>query len=96
MAANYVCTKDCFAGSRFRPGDVVTEEVAAFVPSCFRKLVSKQSAKMQAEIEDILPEMADENPNHIKPISMTDLHDTLTPINGSEDAGGKDDGKGEE
>lgn len=73
MAANYVCVKPCFINQRFRPGDVVEEEVATIVPKCFKALRSRTAATMEAEIEELIPEKAAGKKSRPKPITMSDI-----------------------
>jgi hypothetical protein len=77
----YVCIKETFIGARFRPGAVVEEDVASQNPSCFKKLMSKASAKMASEIEELVPEIAELNKDRIVPLSMSDLRNKTPELN---------------
>lgn len=68
----YVCTKKCFIESLYNVGDVVDQETASLAPQCFDKLQSRTKEKMEKEIEEKIPEIAERN-NVNKPISSREL-----------------------
>jgi hypothetical protein len=76
----YVCKEPCFIGRLWRVGDVTdSEELATSAPGKFLSLKSKQSAKIKAEIEDLIPEMAEKNLGRVQPITSTELYESQHP-----------------
>lgn len=72
--AYFVCKKACYTDRRIYPGDVVDDTVQSLAPECFTRLKSVKPTSMKNEIEELIPQVAEQNKNRIKPISMTDLH----------------------
>lgn len=71
--SNFVCTKPCFIKRRFLPGDVVDGEVADVIPSCFKSLKSINPAAIEAEIERVVPEVAERKPGRPKAVTMSEI-----------------------
>lgn len=81
--SKYLCMKKCYPYHLCEVGDVVDEEVAKLVPTCFHKLASTRPSAIRDEINDLLYGGMEPESDELKVLTNKELNrKVLPPLNG--------------